>query len=90
MLRGAYAIDLPTIDACLRGFLALKNSSPAEPVLTQRTLDAHSAGVDFADAMHTAQCPDGERFVTFEKVFAKRASQAGLRGVALLETLYCR
>lgn len=86
VLRGAYALDVPTIDACLREFLALKNISPADPVLTQRVLDAYSAGVDFADAMHAAQCPDGERFVTFDKAFARRAPRAGLRGVALLKT----
>jgi predicted nucleic acid-binding protein len=85
VLRAAYALDTPTIDASLRGFLALKNISPADPVLTQRTLDAYSTGVDFADAMHAAQCPDGERFATFDKAFAKRAAKAGLRRVALLK-----
>ena len=86
VLRGAYALDAPTIDASLRGFLALKNISPADPVLTQRTMDAYSAGSDFADAMHAAQCPDGERFVTFDKAFTKRAHNAGLRGVSLLKS----
>lgn len=85
VLRGAYALDAPTIDASLRSFLSLKNISPADSVLTQRTLDAYSAGVDFAAAMHAAQCADGERFATFDKAFAKRASKAGLRGVALLK-----
>ena len=67
--------------------LALKNIHPADPVLTQRTLDAYSAGLDFADALHAAQCPDGERFATFDKTLAMRAAKAGLRGVALLKPL---
>ena len=86
VLRGAYALDAPTIDASLRGFLSLKNISPTDPVLTQRTLDAYSAGVNFADAMHAAQCPDGLRFASFDKAFAKRALKAGLRGVTLLKS----
>ena len=86
VLRGAYALDAPTIDASLRGFLSLKNISPTDPVLTQRTLDAYSAGVDFADAMHAAQCADGLRFASFDKAFAKRALKAGLRGVTLLKS----
>ena len=55
-------------------------------MLTQRTLDAYSAGVDFADAMHAAQCADGLRFASFDKAFAKRALKAGLRGVTLLKS----
>ena len=70
----------------MRGFLWLKNINPADPVLTQRTLDAYTAGVDFADALHAAQCADGLRFVTFDKAFAKRALKAGLRGVTLLKS----
>ena len=87
VLRASYALDAPTIEESLRGLLALKNIHPADPVLTQRTLDAYSAGVDFADALHAAQCPDGERFATFDKTFAMRAAKAGLRGVALLKPL---
>ncbi len=86
VLRGCYALDAPTINACLRSFLALEHISAADPVLTQRALDAYSAGLDFADALHAAQCPDGERFFTFDKVFARRAPKAGLRGVGLLKS----
>ena len=86
VLRGAYGLDAPTIDASLRGLWALKNISPADPVLTQRTLDAYSTGLDFADALHAAQCPDGERFATFDKAFTKSAAKAGLRNVTLLKS----
>ncbi len=86
VLRAAYVLDAPTIDASLRGLLALENISPADPVLTQRTLDAYSTGLDFADALHAAQRTDGERFATFDKAFAKSAAKAGLRGVTLLKS----
>jgi len=86
VLRGSYALDVATIDACLRSFLALENISPADPVLTQRALDAYSTGLDFADALHAAQCVEDQRFVTFDKSFAKRAPRAGLRLVSLLKS----
>jgi predicted nucleic-acid-binding protein len=86
VLRGCYALDAPTIDACFRSFLALEHISAADPVLTQRTLDGYSAGMDFSDAMHAAQSKDGERFFTFDKVFAKRASKAGFKSVFLLKS----
>ena len=86
VMRSAYELDAPTIDASLREFLALKNIRAADLVLTQRTLDAFSAGLDFADALHAAQCGDGERFATFDKEFAKRATKAGLRGVVLVKS----
>lgn len=85
VLRAAYALDAPTIEASLRDLLALENIGAADPVLTQRTLDAYSTGLDFADALHAAQCIEGVRFMTFDKTFAKRAPKAGLRGVSLVK-----
>lgn len=86
VLRGAYALDAPTIEACMRSFLMLENISPMDPVLTQRTLDAFSAGLDFADALHASQCAENTLFATFDKAFAKRAAKAGLRFVSLLKS----
>ncbi len=86
VLRAVYALDAATIDACLRGFLALHHIEPSDPALTLRTLDGYSAGLDFADALHAAQCPIDDRFVTFDRTLAKRATMAGLPGVTLLKS----
>lgn len=85
VLRGCYALKADAIETVLRDFLNLNHISAAEPVLAQRVLDAYASGVDFADALHAAQCTDGESLATFDKQFAQRASQAGLRGVMLLK-----
>ncbi len=85
VLRACYALQLPDIEASLRDLLALENISAADSVLTQRVLDAYAAGLDFADALHAAQCPDSERFMTFDKLLVRGASKAGLRGVTLLK-----
>ena len=85
VLRACYALQSADIEASLRDLLTLENISPADSVLAQRVLDAYATGLDFADALHAAQCPDGERFVTFDKLLVRGASKAGLRGVTLLK-----
>jgi predicted nucleic acid-binding protein len=86
VLRACYALQAVAIDASFRDFLNLENISAADPVLAQRVLDAYASGLDFADALHAAQCPDGQRLMTFDKNFAKSARKAGLRGVSLLKS----
>lgn len=86
VLRACYALQAITIEASFRDLLNLQNISAAETVLAQRVLDAYASGLDFADALHAAQCPDGQRLVTFDKNFAKNARKAGLHGVVLLKT----
>jgi len=85
VLRACYALEARTIEASFRDFLNLENISAVDAVLAQRVLDAYANGLDFADALHAAQCPDGQRFMTFDKNFAKSARKAGLHGVTLLK-----
>jgi predicted nucleic acid-binding protein len=54
-------------------------------VLTQRALQGYEMGLDFADALHAAQRREGERFATFDKQLAQRASKAGVLAVTLLK-----
>jgi predicted nucleic-acid-binding protein len=84
LLRACYALPAPLIEASFRDFLNLENISAADPQLAQRVLDAYARGLDFADALHAAQCPDGQRLVTFDKNLAEHAARAGLRDVTLL------
>jgi predicted nucleic-acid-binding protein len=86
VLRACYALQTLVIEASLREFLNLEHITAADTVLAQRVLDAYAAGLDFADALHAAQCPEGQRFVTFDKNFVQRAVKTGLRGVTLLKS----
>lgn len=85
VLRACYALQAPDIEASLRDFLNLEHISAADTLLAQRVLDAYAHGLDFADALHAAQCPDGQRFATFDKNFVQAARKAGLHGVTLLK-----
>lgn len=85
VLRASYGLDARTIAASFRDLLDLENIEAAEPSLAARILTAYEAGVDFADALHAAQCREGEEFATFDKTLARRAAKAGLRDIMLLK-----
>jgi predicted nucleic acid-binding protein len=85
VLRGSYKLDAALIAASFRDLLALQNIDAMDPVLTQHALQGYEMGLDFADALHAAQRRDGERFATFDKQLARRASRAGVLAVALLK-----
>ena len=85
VLRACYGLQTAAIEASFLDFLNLENISAVDPVLAQRMLAAYASGLDFADALHAAQCPDGQRLMTFDNNFAKNARKAGLHGVTLLK-----
>lgn len=85
VLRACYHLEAPQIEAALRAFLNLHNIRAADTVLAQRVLDAYAMGLDFADALHAAQCPEGDTFATFDKPLARGARKAGLPCVVLLK-----
>lgn len=84
VLRASYELDSRTIAAAFRDLLDLENIEAAEPALTTRTLAAFEAGIDFADALHAAQCVESEDFATFDRKFAARAANAGLAKITLV------
>ena len=65
--------------------LGLPNFRSGQADALHQALHAYARGMDFADALHAAQCPENERFMTFDKQLVRDASKAGLRGVALLK-----
>lgn len=86
VLRAAYGMEAARIAQLFRQLLALKQVVAQSPALTERVLDAFEAGMDFADALHALQTPEGEAFATFDAALVKRAARAGVRGVALART----
>ena len=81
VLRAAYGMDAALIAQLFRQLLGLEQVAPLSPALTERVLDAFEAGMDFADALHALQTPEGELFATFDSALVKRAARAGLKGV---------
>jgi predicted nucleic acid-binding protein len=84
VLRAAYRLDPALIASSFRDRLALPHIDALDPVLTQQALRGFEAGLDFAAALHAAQRRDGQRFVTFDWLLARRAPKAGVLAVELL------
>ena len=61
----------------LRAFAGLPNVTVQDASALVRALDLAQGGMDFADALHLAATPDGERFATFDLDFARTARRLG-------------
>jgi len=85
VLRAFYGFAADDFVRVVQHLLGLANVTVEEWARVSDALALHKDGLDFADALHAAQCPVGERFVTFDKRLVRGASKAGLRGVTLLK-----
>lgn len=85
VLRSSIELDSATILASFIELIDIDNIAVTEPALVATVLDAYSQGLDFADALHAAQCAQEESLYTFDKTFAKRAAKMGLSQVRLLK-----
>jgi predicted nucleic acid-binding protein len=67
--------ELPRADTlrALRRFCGLETVTLSDVAAIERALSFAEQGVEFADALHLAQCDDCEAFVTFDKGLARKA-----------------
>ena len=77
VLRGAYGFDQEAINAGLRRLVGLENLVVEDRPAVLRALAWRAAGMDFADALHLASSSAVESFATFDREFARTASQIG-------------
>lgn len=84
VLRACYGIEDAVIAASLRDLISLDQIDALEPGFADRALRGYEAGLDFADALHLAQCPGGHGLATFDRKLAARARRLGWAGVHLL------
>jgi predicted nucleic-acid-binding protein len=87
VLRSAYRVDRSSLNAGLRKLLGLPNVEVEDPAAVARAVEAHEAGMDFADALHLASSFNAEVFVTFDRHLSRLAEESrSLPVVELLET----
>ncbi len=75
VLRGVYGLASKQIIPALRAFAGLPGVSVEDAGLVARALDWAEAGMDFADALHLAAAAGCERFLTFDKRFARSGTR---------------
>lgn len=63
----------------LRALLGLAHFKPQQAPMLAQALAWYAQGLDFADALHLAQCRDAEQFASFDLRLAKRADKLATR-----------
>lgn len=78
VLRYAYDFTNEAISSALRALFGLPNVQLENDRAVADALSWYEAGLDFADGLHLAtavNAHEGEKFVTFDKRFARKASK---------------
>ena len=76
VLRFSYGLSRPSISAAFDKLLSATSVTIEDAGATRTAVDAHAAGMDFADALHVASAARGATFVTFDKKLARQAARA--------------
>ena len=63
----------------LTALLNIPNFKPEHELAIRQALHGYQSGLDFADALHLALSAPHEKFMTFDKTFARKAKKLGLR-----------
>ncbi len=74
VLRRGYRFSRERVIAALAAFAALPRVTLEDPDLTAKALDWTQRDMDFADALHLAQAPECEAFVSFDQRLAAVAN----------------
>jgi len=86
VLRFTYGFERDAVNHALTLVCTLENAEIEDARQLDRALDWHLKGMDFADALHLASCPEHATFATFDRKMARAAqNQNDGPRVALLE-----
>jgi predicted nucleic-acid-binding protein len=75
VLRYAYDFSSKEICAAFINLFGLKNIHLSNPAFISQAINWHKQGLDFADAMHLAQCQQFDKLFTFDKKFSQKARE---------------
>ena len=78
VLCGVYGLPSRRVTPALRAFAGLPGVSIGDAGLVAKAMDWAEAGMDFADALHLAAAAGCERFLTFDKRFARSGRPGGV------------
>lgn len=73
VLRFAYNFKPEEICAAFRNLFGLPNVQLTNESMMAQVLQWHEQGLDFADAIHLAQCQECSAMYTFDSKFVKKA-----------------
>ena len=85
VLRYAYGFDRATISKAFRDLLGLPKINVQDKNRLIIAIEWHTAGFDFADALHLAGSQETETFATFDQAFVRSATNRGRSRVVQLK-----
>ena len=62
----------------LTALMEIPNFKPEHELALREALHGYQAGMDFADALHLALSASHQKFMTFDKAFARKAKKLGV------------
>lgn len=84
VLQSLYGITAAEVNQALKGFAGLRNVRLENPMQVAKAFEWTALGIDFADALHLASSSGTNRFLTFDRKFARRVKKlTGVHVVAL-------
>jgi len=76
VLRFSYRLQRATIAAAFGKLLAAASVTIEDAEAVRTAVDAITAGMDFADALHLSSSAETDKFLTFDRKLARSASRA--------------
>ena len=73
VLRFAYNFDSTAVSKAFTKLFGLPNIYISNPDIVALAIKWHSSGMDFADALHLAQCENINQFFTFDNKFINKS-----------------
>jgi predicted nucleic-acid-binding protein len=84
VLQSLYGFTAIEVNDALKGFAGLRNVRLEDAMGVASAFEWTALGIDFADALHLASTAGANRFLTFDRRFARRAKRLkGVRVTAL-------
>lgn len=82
VLGSLYGFSEEAIRAALTKLLGLDNVRVEDESAIAAALALVAHGIEFADAMHLSSRPPDTVFISFDKIFVRRAKKAGVSGIS--------
>lgn len=75
VLRAVYTLDRKKVNASITALISLEDVVVEDETALFSALEAHSNGMDFADALHVASSRRADKFATFDTAFRAKAAK---------------
>lgn len=79
VLRAVYALDRKNVNASIVALISLEDVVVEDEAVLFSALEAHSKGMDFADALHLASSRRADKFATFDTAFLTKAVKLNIQ-----------